>query len=76
MIDDIESGKSKIALQLFTQMAEPLQQLILTTLDTHGIIHDTRTLVLPAQTHPATSNEDQITILGALNSLLSRQVRV
>lgn len=56
-------------------MAEALQQLVLTTLDSEGTIKDTRTLVLPGQSNPASSNEDQITILGALNSLLSREVR-
>lgn len=57
-------------------MAEPLQQLVLTTLDAQGSIPDTRTLVLPGQTLPAASNDDQIAILGALNSLLSREVRL
>jgi hypothetical protein len=55
-------------------MTETLQQLILTTLDAQGTIQDTRALVLPGQAQPATSSEDQITILGALNSLLSREV--
>ncbi|KAF7776032.1 hypothetical protein Agabi119p4_4425 [Agaricus bisporus var. burnettii] len=55
-------------------MAEPLQQLVLTTLDVQGSIPDTRTLVLPGQTLPAASNDDQIAILGALNSLLSREM--
>lgn len=57
-------------------MAEAIQQLVLTTIDAQGTIPDTRTLVLPGQAQPATSHEDQITILGALNSLLSREVRV
>lgn len=56
-------------------MAESLQQLILDTLDAHSTIQDTRSLTIPGQTQPATSHEDQITILGALNSLLSRDVR-
>ncbi len=55
-------------------MAEAIQQLVLAALDTQGTIQDTRTLVLPGQVQPATSHEDQITILGALNSLLSREV--
>ncbi|KAJ3573352.1 hypothetical protein NP233_g2483 [Leucocoprinus birnbaumii] len=55
-------------------MAEALQQLVLTALDTNGTILDTRELVLPGQTKPATSSEDQIVILGALNSLLSREM--
>jgi len=49
-------------------MAESLQQLILDHLDTHGSIPDTRSLT------PAADAEAQITILGALNSLLSREV--
>lgn len=56
-------------------MAEPLQQLILDTLDVYSDIQDTRSLTIPGQTQPATSHEDQIIILGALNSLLSRDVR-
>jgi hypothetical protein len=56
-------------------MAESLQQLILDTLDAHSTIQDTRSLTIPDQTQPATSHEDQNTILGALNSLLSRDVR-
>ena len=56
-------------------MTEALQKLILDTLDAQSSIKDTRQLVIPGQTRPASSNEDQITILGALNSLLSRDVR-
>ena len=56
-------------------MAESLQQLILDTLDKSGTIKDTRTLVLPSQSEPAASQDAQISILGALNSLLSREVR-
>jgi len=56
-------------------MAEALQQLILDTLDAQGVIPDTRALVIPGQTSPASSGDDQIIILGALNSLLSREVR-
>jgi len=52
-------------------MSDSLQQLILHHLDTHGEISDTRTLSVPGSTqHP----DAQITILGALNSLLSREV--
>jgi phenylalanyl-tRNA synthetase alpha chain len=57
-------------------MAETLQQLLLDTLDAQSTIKDTRSLVLPGQSQPATSHDAQITILGALNSLLSRDVRV
>ncbi|KAK0206376.1 phenylalanine-tRNA ligase [Desarmillaria ectypa] len=55
-------------------MVEALQQLILDTLDAQPSIEDSRTLVLPGQKEPATSHEAQITILGALNSLLSREM--
>lgn len=56
-------------------MSEALQKVILDILDAQSSIKDTRGLVLPGQTRAASSNEDQITILGALNSLLSRDVR-
>lgn len=56
-------------------MAETLQQAILDTLDARSTIKDTRDLILPGQSAPAASHEAQITILGALNSLLSRDVR-
>jgi phenylalanyl-tRNA synthetase alpha chain len=55
-------------------MAEAIQQLVLDILDSSGIIKDTRTLVLPGHTDPAVSQDAQITILGALNSLASREV--
>jgi len=55
-------------------MAELLQQLILDTLDAHSPIEDTRSLTIPGQTQPAASHDDQTAILGALNSLLSRDV--
>ncbi|KAG6830840.1 hypothetical protein H0H92_014492 [Tricholoma furcatifolium] len=57
-------------------MAESLQQLILDALDAQSTIQDTRLLTIPGQSAPATSHEDQITILGALNSLLSRDMVV
>ncbi|KAH7916301.1 tRNA synthetases class II core domain (F)-domain-containing protein [Hygrophoropsis aurantiaca] len=55
-------------------MAETLQQLILDTLEKSSPIHDTRTLTIPGQPSPAASADAQITILGALNSLLSREI--
>ncbi|PPQ83267.1 hypothetical protein CVT25_004006 [Psilocybe cyanescens] len=55
-------------------MSEALQKLILDTLESQSSIKDTRSLVLPDQSAPATSSEDQIVILGALNSLLSREM--
>jgi phenylalanyl-tRNA synthetase alpha chain len=55
-------------------MAQSLQQLILDILDAHGSIPDSRSLTIPGATSPATDAEAQITILGALNSLLSREV--
>jgi len=51
-----------------------LQQLILDHLEAHGSVPDTRALTIPGATSPATDAEAQITILGALNSLLSREV--
>jgi phenylalanyl-tRNA synthetase alpha chain len=55
-------------------MTESLQQLILESLDKLGVIEDTRTLYIPGEHGPALSNDAQITILGALNSLASRDV--
>jgi phenylalanyl-tRNA synthetase alpha chain len=55
-------------------MAESLQQLVLDTLESSGEISDTRNLTIPGQPDPAGSHDAQITILGALNSLLSREV--
>ena len=55
-------------------MSEILQQLVLDTLESQSFIEDTRTLILPGQSQVASTNEDQITILGALNSLLSHDV--
>jgi phenylalanyl-tRNA synthetase alpha chain len=55
-------------------MAEALQQFILDELQAHSTIRDTRSLVLPGTSEPAASQDAQITILGALNSLLSRDV--
>ncbi|KAK1229512.1 Phenylalanyl-tRNA synthetase, beta subunit, cytoplasmic [Marasmius sp. AFHP31] len=54
-------------------MAESLQKLILDTLDSQSTIKDTRELTIPGESS-ATSHESQITILGALNSLLSRDM--
>jgi phenylalanyl-tRNA synthetase alpha chain len=56
-------------------MAESLQQLVLDTLESSGKISDTRNLTIPGQTSPAGSQDAQITILGALNSLFAREVR-
>ncbi|EGN93004.1 hypothetical protein SERLA73DRAFT_190125 [Serpula lacrymans var. lacrymans S7.3] len=55
-------------------MAETLQQLILDTLESSSTIKDTRTLVIPGQSDPAASQDAQIAILGALNSLFSREM--
>ncbi|KAG1833402.1 tRNA synthetases class II core domain (F)-domain-containing protein [Suillus variegatus] len=55
-------------------MAEQLQQLILDTLDTQSTLPDSRALKIPGQSSPASSHDAQITILGALNSLLSREM--
>ncbi|KAF7301793.1 Phenylalanine-tRNA ligase [Mycena indigotica] len=55
-------------------MSESLQQLVLDLLDANTTIPDTRTLTIPGQSEPATSQDAQITVLGALNSLLSREM--
>ncbi|GBE79530.1 Phenylalanine--tRNA ligase alpha subunit [Sparassis crispa] len=55
-------------------MAETIQQLILDTLDKDGTLKDTRTLVLPGSSEPSATQEYQTTILGALNSLASRDM--
>jgi hypothetical protein len=55
-------------------MSESLQQLILVHLDTHGSLPDSRNITIPGYTTPATDADAQISILGALNSLLSREV--
>ncbi|KAI0693598.1 phenylalanine-tRNA ligase [Cytidiella melzeri] len=55
-------------------MAEAIQQLVLDTLDKHGTIKDTRTLTLPGHADTAASQDAQIIILGALNSLSSREM--
>lgn len=57
-------------------MALELQQLILDLLDASKEIKDTRTIVLPGATQPASSQESQLQIQGALNSLLSREVSI
>ena len=51
-----------------------LQQHVLDHLEAHGSLPDTRNITIPGATSPATDAEAQITILGALNSLLSREV--
>lgn len=53
---------------------ESVQHLILNTLDTETTIQDTRTLILPGETAAAVSQDAQLSILGALNSLSSREV--
>ena len=55
-------------------MAEAIQKLILDTLEKEGTIKDTRTLTLPGHNDPAATHDAQIIILGALNSLSSREV--
>ncbi|KAI5125060.1 hypothetical protein M0805_007483 [Coniferiporia weirii] len=51
-----------------------VQELILKTLDSKSSIKDTRDLVLPGDSLPAISQDAQLVILGALNSLLSREM--
>ncbi|KIO18338.1 hypothetical protein M407DRAFT_84064 [Tulasnella calospora MUT 4182] len=55
-------------------MAEQLQQLILDTIDREKEIKDTRTLTIPGDAAPATSQEAQLVVQGALNSLLSKEM--
>ncbi|ETW83920.1 hypothetical protein HETIRDRAFT_472263 [Heterobasidion irregulare TC 32-1] len=55
-------------------MAEDLQQLILNILNDSGTIKDTRTIVIPGSSSQASSSDAQIAILGALNSLDSREM--
>lgn len=56
-------------------MSQELQQLVLDLLNESNEIKDTRELVLPGETRPAASQDAQLLIQGALNSLLSREVR-
>jgi phenylalanyl-tRNA synthetase alpha chain len=56
-------------------MSEALQKVVLDALELHGLISDSRSLVLPGQAKAASTSEDQTIILAALNSLLSRDVR-
>lgn len=63
-------------LSLTVEMSEALQKLIVDTLDLHESIYDTRSLVFPGQAQSASTSEDQIIILGALKSLLSREVNL
>ena len=53
---------------------EAIQELILTTLDSSGKIDDSRNITLPGESSPATSQDAQLQILRALNSLASREV--
>ncbi|KAF7790853.1 hypothetical protein EIP86_001810 [Pleurotus ostreatoroseus] len=55
-------------------MAEAIQQLVLDTLAKDGTVEDTRTLTLPGHSEPATTSDAQIILLGALNSLSSREM--
>ena len=73
---DSESDLHLLSLHLHTSllMPESLQQLVLDHLEAHGSLSDSRTLTIPGATSPAADAESQITILGALNSLLSREV--
>ena len=74
MTRNVKSKQISVADSCPGIMAEALQQLLLDTLAKHSIIKDTRTLVIPGQADPAEGHEAQITILGALNSLHSREV--
>lgn len=64
----------QVALPSRLSNMEAIQELILSTLDREGEIKDTRNLVLPGDSGPAISQDAQLSILGALNSLSSRDV--
>ena len=53
---------------------EAIQELVLKTLEQEGVIKDTRNLILPGDSEPAISQDAQLSILGALNSLSSKDV--
>ncbi|EJD53699.1 hypothetical protein AURDEDRAFT_110475 [Auricularia subglabra TFB-10046 SS5] len=53
---------------------EALAPSILASLDANGKIPDTRELTVPGTSRKATTQEDQLAIQGALNSLLSRDM--
>ncbi|KAF9513595.1 hypothetical protein BS47DRAFT_1317397 [Hydnum rufescens UP504] len=55
-------------------MSLELQQLVLDILDKESEIKDTRTIIFPGESKPATSQDAQLLIQGALNSLLSREI--
>ncbi|KAF8341638.1 tRNA synthetases class II core domain (F)-domain-containing protein [Cantharellus anzutake] len=55
-------------------MSQELQQLILDTLEKDGEIKDTRTIIIPGESRPASTQDAQLVIQGALNSLLSREM--
>lgn len=55
---------------------EAVQQCVLTILENESIIQDTRDLGLPGNQVSAKSQEGQLVIQGALNSLLSKEVRI
>ena len=57
-------------------MSQELQQLVLDTLEKDSEIKDTRTIVIPGESRPASTQDAQLVLQGALNSLLSREVRV
>ncbi|CAG8580563.1 5566_t:CDS:10, partial [Acaulospora colombiana] len=57
-----------------TTMSQAIQQLVLETLDKHNTIDDTRKLILPGEASPAATQDAQLAIIAALNSLLSRNV--
>lgn len=53
---------------------EAVQELIVSVLNSEGSIKDTRTLTLPGENSSAVLPDAQLAILGALNSLASREV--
>jgi len=55
-------------------MAQELQQHLLNILGKESEIKDTRSIHIPGESGPASSQDAQLLIQGALNSLLSREV--
>jgi len=55
---------------------EAVQQHILKLLETENTIQDTRAITLPGEYKPAKSQDAQLVVQGALNSLLSKEVSI
>jgi hypothetical protein len=71
--DKCDTASSVVAYSS-SSMSLELQQLVLDILDKESEIKDTRTIILPGESKSAASQDAQLLIQGALNSLLSREV--